>query len=440
MKRRTSQIGILILALSVLALAAFFMANVPMPEWSHIASSTSVFLFALPCMWAAKMWLGWRDAIILFIVFGLYALVVEATAVMTGFPYGSFAYSDHVGYKIFAVVPWTVALAWTPLLLAAHSIAANLFESRTTRIIFTTIALLSFDLVLDPGAVRMGFWQFAEGGDYYGVPLSNFVGWLVSGFVGAGLLDLLLSRLRPLLPAPIQLAASAFLIIFFWTMLNAFAGMIAPAFIGCILVSAIAFAWWKFHYAFDDRIVLVNENNDPIGTAAKLAAHNSDTKLHRAFSVFIFNSKGELLLQQRALSKKTWPGVWSNSCCGHVMMHETTLDAAARRLKFELGLTRVNLTIALPDFRYWAENDGVVENELCPVLIGLTDALPVPNPTEVETIRWIDWNEFLVSLDDSEMNISPWAVKEVRLLADSEVCKKWFASQISLSESNAVVC
>jgi isopentenyl-diphosphate delta-isomerase len=122
------------------------------------------------------------------------------------------------------------------------------------------------------------------------------------------------------------------------------------------------------------------------------------------------------------------------------MMHESTLDAAARRLKFELGLTKVNLTIALPDFRYWAEKDGVVENELCPVLIGFTDAPPTPNPAEVETIRWMDWNEFLLSLDDSEMSISPWAVKEVRLLAESEVCKKWFASKITLSESNAVVC
>jgi isopentenyl-diphosphate delta-isomerase len=237
-----------------------------------------------------------------------------------------------------------------------------------------------------------------------------------------------------------QLASSAFLIIFFWTMLGAFAGMIAPAIIGVALLSCIAVAWYRFHYAFDDRIVLVDENNDPIGTAAKLAAHNGDTKLHRAFSVFVFNSKGELLLQQRALSKKTWPGVWSNSCCGHVMMHESTLDAAARRLKFELGLTRVNLTIALPDFRYWAEKDGVVENELCPVLIGFTDAAPAPNPSEVETIRWIDWNEFLASLDTAENDFSPWAVKEVRLLAESEVCKKWFAAKITLSESPAVVC
>ncbi|MEO6334879.1 MAG: carotenoid biosynthesis protein, partial [Pyrinomonadaceae bacterium] len=285
-----------------LALTAFFMANVPMPPWSHYPSSISAVLLAAPCLWAATMWLGWRDAIFLFIIFGVYALVVEVAAIATGFPYGYFAYSDRLGYKLFGVVPWMVAFAWIPLFFGSYSIACNLAESRLVRIILTTLGLFAFDLVIDPGAVRLGFWQFVEEGSFYAVPASNFAGWLLSGFVGACSLDLVVARLRPLLPAPIQLSSSAFLIIFFWFIFALSAGMVLPALIGASILIGLTFVCYKFLYSFDDKIVLVDENDNPIGTADKLDAHNSDTKLHRAFSVFIFNNEGELLLQQRALS------------------------------------------------------------------------------------------------------------------------------------------
>ncbi|HUR96883.1 MAG TPA: isopentenyl-diphosphate Delta-isomerase [Pyrinomonadaceae bacterium] len=439
MLTRPSQIVTLIVVIILLVLAAFFTANAALPVWFPYASLISTLLLPLPCAWAAKMWLGRRDAILLFIIFGVYALVVGVAAHATGFPYGHFGYSDRLGFRLFGSVPWVVAFAWTPLFFGAYSIAANLFESRPARIMFTTLALSSFYLVIDPGAVRVGLWQFVEEGFFYGVPPSNFAGSLLSAFAGAILLDLVLLRVRPLLPAPVQLGSSAFLILLFWTAFSAFAGMLGPALIGLAILCGMAITWRKFHYPFDDRIVLVDEDNNPLGTAAKLAAHNSETRLHRAFSVFIFNSKGELLLQQRALSKKTWPGVWSNSCCGHVMMHEGTAKAAARRLQFELGLSGVDLTIALPDFRYRAEKDGVVENELCPVLVGRTDARPRPNPAEVENIRWINWDDFLASLEKPGNEISPWAIKEVRLLAGSENFKKWFAGGAAVSGSKASV-
>lgn len=413
-----------------LAVSAFFMANVEMPSWSHVVSSISVVLFALPCAWAAKMWLGWRDAVILLTVLGVVALLIETSAIVTGFPYGHFGYSDHLGYKLFAVVPWTVAFAWTPLLLAAYSVAANVTRSRVFKILITTLTLLIFDLVLDPGAVHLGFWKYADAGAFYGVPISNFLGWIVSGSVGAIILEMMIARLRPLLPVPIQLGSSAFLIIWFWTAFAVFAGMFVPAMIGIGALIALIFAWWRFHYRFDDKIVLVDELNNAIGTASKLESHNAETRLHRAFSVFIFNRRGELLLQQRALSKKTWPGVWSNSCCGHVMLHEGTARAAARRLSYELGLRGIELTVALPDFRYRAEKDGVVENEICPVLIGVTDAEPQANPAEVASVRWTDWSEFLNSLERPETDISPWAKLEVRLLTESDVFRNWFAREI----------
>lgn len=422
-----------------LAASAFFMANVPMPHWSYIVSSISVVLFAAPCIWAAKMWLGRRDVVILFAALGCLALLIETSAILTGFPYGHFGYSEHLGYKLFAVVPWTVAFAWPPLLLAAYSVAANTARSRLARILTTTLGLLVFDLVLDPGAVRLGFWKYADDGTFYGVPISNFAGWMISGFVGAGILEMIVDRLRPLLPVPMQLTASAIFIIWFWTAFAAFAGMIGPALIGVVVLVALTAAWRKFHYQFDDKIVLVDENNNAVATASKLESHNSETKLHRAFSVFIFNRRGELLLQQRALSKKTWPGVWSNSCCGHVMLHEEAARAAERRLKFELGLSGIELVMALPDFRYRAEKDGIVENEICPVLIGVTGREPIPNPSEVASVRWIDWNEFLVSLNEPGTDISPWAKQEVRLLTESETFRNWFARQVHASSEPAAV-
>ena len=167
-------------------------------------------------------------------------------------------------------------------------------------------------------------------------------------------------------------------------------------------------------------IVFVDESGTPIGTGPKADSHHADTRLHLAFSVFLFNSEGELLLQQRALTKKTWPGVWSNSCCGHLLPGERTEDAAARRLSHELGLSGIELTIALPDFRYRAELDGVVENEICPVLLGFTDRSPNPNPEEVNAVKWMPWNEVLQSVANPQSQLSPWAIEEVQLLAQSE--------------------
>lgn len=183
----------------------------------------------------------------------------------------------------------------------------------------------------------------------------------------------------------------------------------------------------------DEVVVLVDEYDQIIGTALKSEVHNSTTSLHRGFSVFLFNRKGELLLQRRALTKKTWPGIWSNSCCGHPMPNEKTEDSAARRLEFELGLTGIDLTIAIPDFRYRAEKDGVVENEICPVLIGFTDAFPVPNPVEVADVKWIDWQACVLSLEDPESEISPWAAQEARLLAESIEFREHFAARTSQS-------
>lgn len=165
-----------------------------------------------------------------------------------------------------------------------------------------------------------------------------------------------------------------------------------------------------------EDVVLVNENNEVVGTAKKDTIHSSHTPLHRGFSLFIFNNEGQLLLQQRSHQKQTFPLAWSNSCCGHPGLKETLEDAAKRRVKDELGLTISEPEVVLPDFRYQAEQHGIKENEFCPVLIGLTNAEPKINPDEVEKTRWVRWKEFMTMVRKNEATLSSWSKEEGREL------------------------
>lgn len=169
-----------------------------------------------------------------------------------------------------------------------------------------------------------------------------------------------------------------------------------------------------------DYIVLLNEQNQPIGTAPKLEAHNNSTPLHKGFSLFLLNTKGELLLQQRSAQKKAWPNVWSNSCCGHPMLRESAIEAAKRRLEFELGIHSAEIRMMLPNYRYRFEQYGIIENELCPVMAGFSDATPHPNTKEVQAIRWLPWEEWVDEVKTAPENYSPWCVEETLLLEKSE--------------------
>lgn len=140
--------------------------------------------------------------------------------------------------------------------------------------------------------------------------------------------------------------------------------------------------------AINEQVILVDEHDHPLGTMEKLEAHQKGL-LHRAISVFIFDSDGRLLLQQRAAHKYHSAGLWTNTCCSHPAPGETALEAAHRRLEEEMGL-RTPLTFAFT-FCYRASFDnGLVENELDHVFIGHTDHSPTPNPAEVATYRWAD--------------------------------------------------
>jgi len=168
-----------------------------------------------------------------------------------------------------------------------------------------------------------------------------------------------------------------------------------------------------------EHVILLDQDGNSIGTADKATVHHTETPLHLAFSCYLFDRRGRLLLSQRALAKKTWPGVWTNSACGHPAPGEELADAVHRRLRDELGVTATELSLVLPRFRYRAVMaDGVVENEMCPVFLAYTDDEPTRNPDEVEATRWTPWDELVDRIDSGEQPISPWCRLQVAELAE----------------------
>ncbi|MGI5163757.1 isopentenyl-diphosphate Delta-isomerase [Spirillospora sp. CA-253888] len=157
-----------------------------------------------------------------------------------------------------------------------------------------------------------------------------------------------------------------------------------------------------------EEIVLLNAADQAIGTAPKIDSHHRDTPYHLAFSCYVVDAEGRVLITRRALDKRTFPGVWTGSCCGHPGPGEGLRDAIARRLRDELGVTVDTFTSVLPGFRYRATaEDGVVEYERCPVVRATaSDSRVRPNPEEVEDAQWWTWEECLALVDRPES--SPW--------------------------------
>ena len=166
-----------------------------------------------------------------------------------------------------------------------------------------------------------------------------------------------------------------------------------------------------------ESVVLLDESGAAIGTADKAAVHGPDTPLHLAFSCYVFDAQGRLLVTQRALHKKTWGGVWTNSCCGHPAPEEDLGEAVRRRVGEELGLALDDVRLVLPAFRYRAVMaDGTVENEMCPVFVATTHDRERLDPSEVEDAEWVPWAEFREQVLSGSRAVSPWCVEQVAAL------------------------
>lgn len=170
-----------------------------------------------------------------------------------------------------------------------------------------------------------------------------------------------------------------------------------------------------------ELVVLLDENGDAIGTTPKSGVHHGSTPLHLAFSCYLFDSNGDLLVTRRATDKLTFPGVLTNSFCGHPLPGESLVDAVRRRAGVELAVAPGDVRgvrLVLADFAYRAEMNGVVENERCPVLVALLrEGVSVrPDPTEVHAVDRVGWPAFAADVLAGRLAVSPWCSAQVAAL------------------------
>lgn len=167
-----------------------------------------------------------------------------------------------------------------------------------------------------------------------------------------------------------------------------------------------------------EQVVLLHEDGSSAGVALKAQVHTTDTPLHLGFSCHLLDSDGHVLVTRRSLHKRTWPGVWTNSFCGHPRPSEEVEEAVRRHAQHELGLSLSTLTLSVPDFRYRATDaSGTVENEICPVFTATADSLPTPNPDEVAEMRWVRPDELGAAIDAAPWAFSPWLVRQASQIA-----------------------
>lgn len=161
-------------------------------------------------------------------------------------------------------------------------------------------------------------------------------------------------------------------------------------------------------------VVLVDDAGTPVGTQTKASVHGTATPRHLAFSCHVVDGDGRLLVTRRALSKPTWPGVWTNAFCGHPAPDENLEDAVRRRAAFELGLAVDMIVCVISDFGYVARDaSGIQENEHCPVFIARAASPLSPNPHEVAQVQWTTASQLAAAAEAAPWGFSPWLVEHL---------------------------
>lgn len=173
-----------------------------------------------------------------------------------------------------------------------------------------------------------------------------------------------------------------------------------------------------------EKLIVVNRKNRKIGTVGKEEAHTLRGVLHRAFSIFVINNKGEILLQKRGKKKRLWLLFWANTCCSHPRVGEKVMTAAKRRLKEELGFSCPLKFLFKFYYRAVFKKIGS-ENEMCYVFWGRYDGKVRPNKNEVGQIRWVGWDKLLEEINDNPEIFTPWLKIELKKISEKGY-KKYF--------------
>lgn len=163
-----------------------------------------------------------------------------------------------------------------------------------------------------------------------------------------------------------------------------------------------------------DKVILVDQNDLEIGTIDKMEAHVKGL-LHRAFSVFLFNSKKEMLIHQRAAEKYHGGSLWTNACCSHPQPGEDLKHSAIERLQFEMGL-QCELQKAFSFIYHSPVENGLIEYEYDHVYIGFTDDLPIPNPEEVQDYRWVSTADLKNEIAEAPEKFTFWFKKAFQMI------------------------
>lgn len=237
---------IILVSLSLLFFTiGVIMSFIPTDMFVEIGSIIAVTMISLPAFYGMYKIYGQRGIFVV-IALGLFALTIETIGIHTGFPYSSFEYILPFGYRLFGTTPWTVFIAWSPLVIGAYLLAHNWFKQNWTRFIIYLGILIGSDIILDPGAVARGLWKYTNGGLWFDVPLQNFVGWIISGSIAYALLTLILKN-REIKNSNIIWIGSLSLLLslFLWSGVNAGYGLWLPAIMGIILGKILLFGLIK---------------------------------------------------------------------------------------------------------------------------------------------------------------------------------------------------
>lgn len=220
----------------ILIIVAFFVAHIEInPQLSWI-SVIFIISLALPSYLGLITWLGLKKALITIFTLSIYALAIETFAIITGIPYSNFEYSSLIGMKILGYTPFTVPFSFVPLFIGSIYLASLKSSNKFKIIILAAVFVLIADLVLDPAAVALNFWIWETKGIFYGVPLMNFIGWVITGIIAALIFAGLLKDKINDSNKPKSLVSSLFLILSFWTAVCIYLWLLIPGIIGIFLL------------------------------------------------------------------------------------------------------------------------------------------------------------------------------------------------------------